>query len=302
MVHWKVFGEVLLILLIKIRMKYSIITINYNNRDGLENTIKSVINQTCQDFEYIVIDGGSTDGSVDVIKKYDDRIDYWISEPDKGIYNAMNKGILQAHGEYLNFMNSGDCFYDEKVLQEVYVRLNNDMVVGRDFHFNQQTKRSHKTIFPLRLSMFTFYSSYLPHQSTFFKKNLFENAMYDESYKIVSDWKFYIQKIIDEACNVSFIDVVVAWREQDGISSGEMDLVNIEREKVLKEFLPSGINSDYQTLTKIDRGTLEKLLILCDMPRANRLLTYFIKTIYRLIKIKQWCTFMKKRLPHIFFC
>lgn len=265
-------------------MKYSIITINYNNRDGLERTIQSVINQTCQDFEYIIIDGGSTDGSVDVIKKYADRIDYWVSEPDKGIYNAMNKGILQAHGEYLNFMNSGDCFYNYEVLEEVFSRLDNDLVVGKDFHFNQQTKRSHQTVFPRRLSMFTFYTSYLPHQSTFFKKDLFANAMYDENYKIVSDWKFYIQKIIDEGCNVSFIDIVVAWREQDGVSSGEMKLVSLEREKVLKEYLPSGIYSDYQTLTKIDRSTLEKLLILCEKPQANKLLTYLIKIIYRLMK------------------
>lgn len=88
-------------------MKYSIITINYNNADGLRRTIESVVNQTYKDIEYIIIDGGSTDGSVDVIKEYGSQIDYWVSEPDKGIYNAMNKGILQAHGEYLNFMNSG---------------------------------------------------------------------------------------------------------------------------------------------------------------------------------------------------
>ena len=74
-------------------MKYSIITINYNNKDGLEMTINSVLGQTFRDFEYIIIDGGSTDGSIDVIKKYKSRIDYWVSEPDKGVYNAMNKGI-----------------------------------------------------------------------------------------------------------------------------------------------------------------------------------------------------------------
>ena len=88
-------------------MKYSIITINYNNRDGLEMTINSVLGQSYQDLEYIIIDGGSTDGSVEVIKKYESRIDYWVSEPDKGVYNAMNKGIGKASGDYLNFMNSG---------------------------------------------------------------------------------------------------------------------------------------------------------------------------------------------------
>ena len=87
-------------------MKLSIITINYNNCDGLRKTIESVIAQTTRDFEYIVIDGGSTDGSVDVIKEYADYIDYWVSEPDKGIYNAMNKGTRAAHGDFLLFLNS----------------------------------------------------------------------------------------------------------------------------------------------------------------------------------------------------
>ena len=93
-------------------MKFSIITINYNNVEGLRNTIKSVVNQTYTDYEFIIIDGGSTDGSVEVIKEYANIITYWVSEPDKGIYNAMNKGIEVANGEYLNFMNSIFFFKD----------------------------------------------------------------------------------------------------------------------------------------------------------------------------------------------
>ena len=80
-------------------MKYSIITVNYNNKDGLRKTIESVIHQTFRDFEFIVIDGGSTDGSAEVLKEYDAQIDYWVSEPDKGVYYAMNKGTRQAHGD-----------------------------------------------------------------------------------------------------------------------------------------------------------------------------------------------------------
>ena len=86
-------------------MKLSIITVNFNDAEGLERTIKSVISQTFHDYEFIIIDGGSTDGSVDVIKKYEDHIDYWISEKDGGIYQGMNKGLRQASGEYLNFLN-----------------------------------------------------------------------------------------------------------------------------------------------------------------------------------------------------
>ena len=114
--------------------KFSIITINYNNKEGLRKTIESVVGQSFRDFEYIIIDGGSTDGSIEVIKEYAGKVDYWVSEPDKGIYHAMNKGVLQAHGEYLNFMNSGDEFYNNGVLQEVAPSLDSDIVVGKIVH------------------------------------------------------------------------------------------------------------------------------------------------------------------------
>ena len=100
-------------------MRFSIITINFNHADGLENTIQSVINQTCHDYEFIIIDGGSSDGSVDVIRKYKENINNWVSEPDGGIFPAMNKGTRQAHGDYCIYMNSGDTFYDNRVLEKV---------------------------------------------------------------------------------------------------------------------------------------------------------------------------------------
>jgi glycosyltransferase involved in cell wall biosynthesis len=100
-------------------IKLSIITINYNNRDGLEKTIRSVIDQRFTDFEFIVIDGGSTDGSVDNIRKYENKINYWCSEKDAGIYNAQNKGIKKAKGEYCLFLNSGDFLYNEDVLNKI---------------------------------------------------------------------------------------------------------------------------------------------------------------------------------------
>lgn len=98
--------------------KISIITINYNDKIGLSKTINSVLNQSWQKFEFIVIDGGSNDGGLEVIEQFKDKIDYWVSEPDKGVYNAMNKGIKVAKGEYLIFMNSGDTFYDDQVLEK----------------------------------------------------------------------------------------------------------------------------------------------------------------------------------------
>ena len=99
-------------------MKLSIITVNLNNLEGLKKTYESVVCQTFTDYEWLVIDGGSTDGSREFIEEHQDKFAYWCSEPDKGIYNAMNKGIVRAKGEYLNFMNSGDYFVLRKRWQE----------------------------------------------------------------------------------------------------------------------------------------------------------------------------------------
>ena len=113
-------------------MKLSIITINYNHKEGLLKTIKSVVNQTYHDIEYIVIDGGSTDGSVDVVKQYEDSISYWVSEPDCGIYNAMNKGVAKATGEYCLFLNSGDSLHGTDSILEFVSKLSGeDLLMGR---------------------------------------------------------------------------------------------------------------------------------------------------------------------------
>ena len=123
--------------------KLSIITINLNNAAGLRKTIESVVNQTFTDYEYLIIDGGSTDGSVEVIKEFADKITYWVSEPDKGIYNAMNKGILKARGEYLQFLNSGDWLVDNEVLFRVF-SLNHfeDILYGLEPYYRDHTLHS----------------------------------------------------------------------------------------------------------------------------------------------------------------
>lgn len=118
-------------------MKLSIITINYDNKEGLLKTILSVVNQINHDYEYIIIDGGSNDGSVDIIKDYADKIDYWVSSKDKGIYNAMNKGIDVAKGEYCIFMNSGDTFYDSNTLKLCIPCLDGTDVLAGDVSWIQ---------------------------------------------------------------------------------------------------------------------------------------------------------------------
>ena len=177
-------------------MKFSIITINFNHRDGLQKTIESVINQTYSDYEYIIIDGGSDDGSVEVIKEYSDKITYWVSERDKGIYNGMNKGITKANGTYINFMNSGDVFYSKDTLEKVCSLMDDsDFIIGKDYNKDPDTGEVFTTILPSRISMAAFYMWTLPHQSAFIRRSLFDHSPYDESLRIVADWKFYMDKI-----------------------------------------------------------------------------------------------------------
>ena len=266
-------------------MKYSIITVNYNNKDGLKATIESIINQTFRNFEFIVIDGGSTDGSVDVLKEYNAQIDYWVSEPDKGIYNAMNKGITQAKGEYLNFMNSGDCFYSNDVLERVSEHdISQDLIVGRDYHYNTETGQGFATILPQRISMLTFYIQTLPHQSTFFRKKLFDNCPYDEHLKIVADLKFYIQKLCIEDCSIHLIDDIICRREPDGVSNTYNDLRITEHQAVIRQFLPAGVIRDYQSLALLDKTSLYRLVKLIESEKSRRWLTYIIKFMNRFLK------------------
>lgn len=264
-------------------MKYSIITINYNNCVGLRKTIESVISQSYKDYEFIIIDGGSTDGSRDIIEQYSHSIDYWVSEPDKGVYNAMNKGIRQAKGDYLNFMNSGDTFYDSDVLASIDKVLDDyDIIVGKEFHQDPQTGESATTFLPTRISMVTFIVSYLPHQSGFIKRSLFEDSLYDENLHIVGDWKFYMQQIVCNERTVKLTDIVVSRREQGGISNANSSLNSEERLKVLHEILPPGVLKDYDSLAKLDKTTLYKLLNLCDNHKSRKWLTYCIKIINRI--------------------
>lgn len=220
-------------------MKLSVVTINYNNRDGLRKTIESVVNQTFKDFEYIIIDGGSTDGSVDVIKEYKDKIDYWISEPDKGIYNALNKGVAVAKGEYCNFMNSGDSFYSHTTLEEVFNnKPSSDLLCG--------ITHSDKVKLPPREITFDFlFNGCICHQCAFIRTSLMKKYGYDENYKIVSDRKFFVQALILDNCSYQALNVDVVKYDITGFSAVNPVLSILEYDKVLEELIPERIRIDY---------------------------------------------------------
>lgn len=221
--------------------KLSIITINLNNASGLRKTIESVISQTFSDFEYIIIDGGSTDGSVDVIKEYSDKITYWVSEPDKGIYNAMNKGIEKATGEYCIFMNSGDCLFNNTIVEEVFKQENNlgyDIIYG-----NLQRTFTDNTIdivlMPVQITPKFLIESTLCHQITFIRRDLFcRFGKYREDLQVVSDWAFFLKVIVFANTTRHYIDKVICNFRMDGLSSNPKNqkLIANEREKVIDEY------------------------------------------------------------------
>ena len=229
--------------------KFSIITINYNNSQGLKQTIESVVSQSFSDYEYIVIDGGSKDGSKDVIEDFADRIAYWVSEPDSGIYNAMNKGVSKASGEYCLFLNSGDVLHRNNVLEQIAAGgLDTDLLIGKVRYLNTGQLSS----LPDVLTMKHFYSRSLPHPSTFMKRTIFESLHYDESFRIVSDWKLFIEAVIMRNASYAFSDVVVTDFDTTGISATNKRLVDAERRKVLETMFPQRVLEDYVSFIEGD--------------------------------------------------
>lgn len=165
----------------------SVITVSYNAVATIEQTILSVINQTYPNIEYIIIDGGSKDGTIDIIRKYADQIAYWVSEPDEGIYDAMNKGIKIATGEWINFMNCGDSFLDMKVLNKIFISSILNEYEGVDILYgNRVSVYSFGKYFHLVDSLENFSKSFpIFHQSTFVRRVLLENNLFDLKYNIV---------------------------------------------------------------------------------------------------------------------
>jgi glycosyltransferase involved in cell wall biosynthesis len=251
-------------------MQISIITVNYNNLDGLKRTMTNVFEQTWQDFEYIVIDGGSTDGSARYIEAHKDKLTYWVSEPDKGIYHAMNKGIAKAKGEYLLFLNSGDHFYNTTVLQENHSKITNFDLIYFDWQLVDD--HSAKIVpFPDTLHFSHLFLGSLPHQSTFIKKALFDNVgLYDEKLKIVSDWKFMIIALFIHKCSYKHIGSTLTTFYLDGISN-QVDFTH-ERDQVLNEYFAPYV-ADYKLILESKRH--KKLLqsnrykMLADIEKSN---------------------------------
>lgn len=290
-------------------MHLSIITINYNNAEGLHKTLASVASQTYPHIEHIIIDGGSTDESVGILEAYPQPLPerrgeitegkfptqnpahkvIWVSEKDNGIYNAMNKGIRMATGDYIQILNSGDMLFDAHVTQrmsEHLAQINSQheepigILYGNMIKVNaagEVVGRSGYTEYSLR----QFYSSTLNHDCAYIRKDLFEEyGLYDENLKIVSDWKWYLQAIGLGRVKPEYVDIDVTIFDDGGISETNLALRNQERRQVLEELLPPAVLWDY------DQHAF-------DVEQVNRLrrwklypLVYFMERV--LFKLEKW--------------
>jgi glycosyltransferase involved in cell wall biosynthesis len=216
--------------------KLSIITINLNNAAGLLKTVESVRAQTYRDFEHIIIDGGSTDESVNVIKKFENGFAYWVSELDGGIYKGMNKGTRIAKGEYCLYLNSGDYLYNNKVLEKVFKeRFREDIVYG-DWIQEKLKKRY------FQKNYINFPCFRLCHQSVFIKHSLLKKLNgYSEQFKLASDWHFFMRAIFVYGIGYRHIPIKIAVYNADGITSDPKSykIVMQELSKIQKEILPN---------------------------------------------------------------
>lgn len=239
---------------IKPQHKFSIITINFNDKAGLQKTFDSVFSQTCKDFEFIVIDGGSGDGSKELIEANQTKIKYWVSEKDKGVFHAMNKGISAATGEFLIFMNSGDVFNAPITLQEVTPDLTADYDIYYGDNYKESPSSKRLKTYPEKLNFSFFYTSSINHQSSFIRRSLFEKYFYyNEDYKIASDWEFFVYTICHQNVPYLYLKKTIAVYDFTGISSNAKFSELFRKEKMLsiQKYFPAFLD-DYKDVSELN--------------------------------------------------
>lgn len=250
----------------------SIITVTYNNKTGLSKTVASVGAQLFNDFEYIIIDGGSTDGSLELIEENKHVISYAVSEKDSGIYHAMNKGIAYASGTYIQFLNAGDTYRNKESLQIFFSANPVADIVYADYA-DVDTGQVYRM--PEQLNFRFFYRQSLNHQASIIKKSLFEQfEMYNEYSPIIADWEFFIRSIVLHLASTQYISqCFISFDFNDSMSNKTANLEKIRRrrDEVLQQYFPLLVR-DMEYIDAIEQSTTFKLL-----QRITRMKSIFIK-------------------------
>jgi glycosyltransferase involved in cell wall biosynthesis len=248
--------------------KVSVVTVCYNTESLIEDTIKSVVGQAYPNIEYIVIDGGSTDDTVKIIKKYDSKISYWVSEPDGGIYDAMNKGIKAATGKWINFMNAGDAYCSETSVEQFVRMVDDDVVIAfGDTVLKYQLGRRLKRAEPVSLL-----SSRMPfgHQATFVDVDYHKHHLFDTTFRSSGDYKFF-HDAYESGAKFHHIPIPIAvYKAEDGVSSSNWKLVAREDARIMGidntlkwkiKYLLMGINIGFRNVIKacMPRSVVKKI-------------------------------------------
>ena len=261
-------------------MKISIITVCKNAGSAIERTMLSVVSQTCfnENIEYLVIDGASTDKTVGIIKQYSEKYQIkWISEPDSGIYNAMNKGIKIASGDYLLFLNAGDYLVHYNVIKSLMNLFESnefDVIYGNTFCVNPTNEKYSIKIIKKRPEADFFYLDTLPHQATFYKKEVFEKfGGYDENFKIISDNILNKKLLCDYNVSAKHVDQIISVFLGDGISSTNSKL-DLEERKIFQK----------QFFTEEEIAQMKAKYIVLPSKKRKSLLRFLAKIVIKLRK------------------
>jgi glycosyltransferase involved in cell wall biosynthesis len=262
--------------------KLSIITVNLNDAKGLKVTASSVISQTYTDYELIVIDGGSSDGSKDVIMEVAGNLSYWISEPDKGTYHAMNKGIQVAKGEYCLFLNSWDYLVDNNVLGKIFSNTISADIVSGDVLKLRTNRKFRRVSSPETISLHRLCIHSLPHKATIIRRSIFdETGFYNENYKIASDWEFFLKALVIYEKSYAHINVDISYFRIGGISSRKesIELAKTESYDCLKRNFPKLVDDlmEYRYFYNSNFGQIVLIL------KRNKRLYRFIDNLFGIL-------------------
>lgn len=232
-------------------MKLSIITVNYNNLEGLKKTLDSVKAQTFKDYEWIVIDGGSTDGSKELLESHDGDISYWVSERDNGIYHAMNKGIMQAHGKFCQFLNSGDYYISPDTLSKVFSLGDLSDVNYGDQWCIENGKVTERRTYPDKMSLDYLFNAPLGHQATFFRTSAIKAHPYRENYTISSDRALFLE-LYTSGCHFRHLPQPIVYFDTLGIGSSAKTFATRKQQfhDIKREYFADQVVCDIERLMR----------------------------------------------------
>ena len=218
-------------------IKFSVVTATYNAVKTLRQAVESVFAQNYPAVEYIIIDGGSTDGTVDILRAYSSRLAYWISEPDAGIYDAFNKGIRAATGDYIYFLGADDCLYDSNVLSRVADALDDTVdVFSAGVYVVNHVKLERFAGNEHARDASSFDGKMIPHQGMFVRTSLLRERPFDTSFRLLGDYDFFLECYYDKTINFRYADFPIAYYSSEGVGSSSGRLNLEESRRVWKKF------------------------------------------------------------------